>query len=99
MRTSCRARVALLPVGWAIVISALAATASAQEMLYLRAGGNLSPVAPAPGAATATLTTRIAPGDDALLGTFVSDPREGDLLVGQVLGLVYLGTGRPGMDG
>ena len=96
MRTSSRARVFLL----SIVLGALAAaTASAQETLYLRAGGILSPVSPAPGAATATLTSRIAPGDDALLGTFVSDPQEGDVLVGQVLGIVYLGTGRPGMDG
>src|SRR4029450_1021911 len=82
------------------VFSALAAaTASAQETLYLRAGGILSPVSPAPGSATATLTTRIATGDDALLGTFVSDPWDSDVLVGQVLGVVYLGTGRPGMDG
>ena len=97
MRTSSRARVVFLlaVVSWALA----AVTASAQETLYLRAGGNLSPVAPAPGSATAILTTRIAPGDDALLGTFVSDPRENDVMVGQVLGVVYLGTGRPGMDG
>jgi hypothetical protein len=96
MRTSSRARVVLLSaVVWALAV----ATASAQEAFYLRAGGILSPVPPAPGSATATLTTRIEPGDDALLGTFVSDPSENDVVVGQVLGVVYLGTGRPGMDG
>jgi hypothetical protein len=80
-------------------LGACAATASAQETLYLRAGRHPLALSPAPGAATATLTTRIEPGDDALLGTFVSDPGESDVLVGRVLGIVYLGTGRPGMDG
>jgi hypothetical protein len=97
MRTSSRARVVLLltVAVWALA----AATASAQTVLYLRAGGLLSPVGPAAGAATATLTTRITPGEDALLGSFTTDPWDFDLKVGQVRGVVFLGTGRPGMDG
>src|SRR5204862_6562190 len=50
MRTSSRVRVALLlpTICWALA----AATASAQDVLYLRSGGLLLPDAPPPGAAT-----------------------------------------------
>jgi hypothetical protein len=34
-----------------------------------------------------------------LLGSFASDPFDHDVVLGQVRSLVYLGTGRPGMDG
>jgi hypothetical protein len=96
MRTSSRARVVLLlTVVWALA----AATASAQSVLYLRSGTVLSENAPQSGAATAALSTRIPGGEDTLLGTFVSAPLDHDLVVDEVRGVVFLGTGRPGMDG
>jgi hypothetical protein len=95
MRTSSRARVVLLSMAWALA----AATASAQEILYLRAGGSLSPDAPAAGAVTTTVSTRIPRGEDALLGSFTSAPLDHDVAIGNALGVVFLGTGRPGMDG
>lgn len=95
MRTSSPVRVVLLSIAWAFA----AATASAQEILYLRNGGRLSFDAPAAGAATATLSTRIPPGEDALLGSFTSAPLDHDVAIGNALGVVFLGTGRPGMDG
>ena len=96
MRTSSRARVVLLAtITWALA----AATASAQEVFYLRAGGVLSETPPAAGATTATLSTRIPRGEDALLASFTSAPLDHDLVVAEARGVVFLGTGRPGMDG
>jgi hypothetical protein len=69
MRTSSRARIVLLTtIAWALA----AATASAQEIFYLRAGGVLSPDSPAAGATTVTLSTRIPSGENALLASFTS---------------------------
>ncbi len=95
MRTSSPVRVFLLSMAWAFA----AATASAQEIVYLRGGGELSFDAPAASAVTATLSTRIPPGEDALLGSFASAPLDHDVAIGNALGVVFLGTGRPGMDG
>jgi len=96
MRTSSRARVVLLPtVVWALA----AATASAQDVLYLRAGGLLSPEPSPAGATTAVISKRLPAGEDALLGTFTSAPFDHDAVLGQARGVVFLGTGRPGMDG
>ena len=96
MRTSSRVRVVLLATfAWVLA----AATASAQGVFYLRSGSLLSPEAPAPGATTATLSTRIPAGEDALLATFTSAPVDHDLVVTEARGVVFLGTGRPGMDG
>jgi hypothetical protein len=96
MRTSSRARVVLLlTVAWALA----AATASAQSVLYLHSGGLLSVDAPAPGGTTAVVSTRLPSGEDALLASFTSAPFDHDLSVGDVRGVVFLGTGRPGMDG
>jgi hypothetical protein len=95
MRTSSRARVVVLTIAWALA----AATASAQEVFYLRAGGVLSPDAPAAGATTVTLSTRIPSGESALLASFTSAPLDHDLVVAETRGVVFLGTGRPGMDG
>lgn len=97
MRTSSRVRVALLlpTICWVLA----AATASAQDVFYLRSGAVLSPVAPAPGAVTAALSMRIPAGDDFLMGTFTSAPLDHDLDLSEIRALVFLGTGRPGMDG
>jgi hypothetical protein len=96
MRTSSRARVVLLTtIAWALA----AATAGAQEIFYLRAGGVLSPDPPAAGATTVTLSTRIPNGESALLASFTSAPLDHDLVVAEARGVVFLGTGRPGMDG
>ena len=96
MRTSSRARVVLLTtIAWALA----AATASAQEIFYLRAGGVLSPDAPPAGATTASISTRIPSGENALLASFTSAPLDHDLVVSDARGVVFMGTGRPGMDG
>src|SRR6185369_5708883 len=87
--------VLLLAVVWALA----AATASAQDVLYLRDGGALSVVPPSAGTSTVSLTTVIIPGEDKLLGSFVSDTYHGDFNVGLARGIAFLGTGRPGMDG
>src|SRR5262249_53420404 len=88
MRTSSRARVVLLmTIAWALA----AATASAQEIFYLRAGSVLSPASPPAGAATASLSTRIPRGEDALLASFTSAPLDHDLVVSAARGVVFLG--------
>jgi hypothetical protein len=97
MRASSRARVSFLLV--TVLGAFAAATASAQDVLYLRAGGLLSSEPPAPGAVTAVSSLRIPNGEDALLGSFTTAPVAGDVVLGQTRGVVYLGTGRPGMDG
>ncbi len=95
MRTSSRAhRVLLSSLVWALA----AATASAQDLFYLRAGGWLSPTPPAASSTTTTLTLTIPAGKEALFSGFTSAPLEQDLVVADVHGSVYLGTGRPGMD-
>ena len=80
---------------WALA----AATASAQDVLYLRAGAVLSATPPAAGATTAVISKTLPAGEDALLGSFASEPFDHEVVLGQVRSLVYLGTGRPGMDG
>ena len=96
MRTSSHVRVVLLATfAWVLA----AATASAQGVFYLRSGSLLSVEAPAAGSATATLATRIPAGEDFLLATFSSAPLDHDIVVGDARGVVFLGTGRPGMDG
>jgi hypothetical protein len=97
MRTSSRARLVLplLAVVWALA----AATASAQDALYLRDGGVLSVLPPTAGASTVALTSVITAGEDKLIGSFASDTFQSDFNVGQARGVVFLGTGRPGMDG
>src|SRR5258706_15060844 len=96
MRPSSRVRVPLPPTFcWVLA----AATASAQDVFYLRGGGVLSPQAPAPAATTAVDSFRIPAGDDFLLGSFTSAPLDHDLDLSEGRGLVYLPTGRPRMDG
>jgi hypothetical protein len=97
MRTSSRVRVALLlpTICWALA----AATASAQDVLYLRSGGLLLPDAPPPGAVTAAISMRVPAGEDFLLGSFTSAPLDHELDLIEARGVVYLATGRPGMDG
>ena len=96
MRTSSRAHIVLLLT---LSCALAAATASAQDIFYLRSSGLLSPAAPPAGATTVLLSMSIPPGEDVLLGSFTSAPAEQDLVAGEARGIVYLGTGRPGMDG
>jgi hypothetical protein len=69
MRTPSRVRVALLlpTICWALA----AATASAQDVLYLSSGSMLSPTPPFAGAATSIFTARIAAGESALLASSI----------------------------
>jgi hypothetical protein len=59
----------------------------------------LSLAPPDAGAVTAVNSATIPAGEDALLGSFSSAPLEQDVVLGQARGVVWLGTGRPGMDG
>ena len=96
MRTSPRARIVLLlTFGWVLAATA----ASAQDVYYLRSGGLLSPTPPPAGSATVIQTTSVPSGQDRLLGSFTSTPLDHDVTAAEARGIVYIGTGRPGMDG
>lgn len=94
VRTSSRA-IFLLGLCWALA----AATASAQDLYYLHAAGVLSQDLPPAGGATANISVRLSAGADAVVGTFTTTPLAQSVVVGNTRGVVYLGTGRPGMDG
>jgi hypothetical protein len=96
MRASLRA-VATLLVATAVPL--VVSTASAQDLYYLRTGTLLSPEAPPSGAATALLSTKIPAGENALLATFTSAMFAADVVLSDARAVVFLGTGRPGMDG
>jgi hypothetical protein len=93
-RTSSRA-ISLLGLCWALA----AATASAQDLYYLHAGGVLSQDLPPAGGATVNLPIRLSAGADAVIGTFTTAPLEQEVTAGNTRGVAFLGTGRPGMDG
>jgi len=96
MRASSRAvAVLLLTLCWALAAS----PASAQDVFYLHTGALLSPTPPEAGAATTTISTKIPAGEDVLLATFTSAVFDHEVLVGDARAVVFLGTGRPGMDG
>lgn len=89
-------RVAVLgAICWALA----ATTAGAQETYYLWAGASLSTAAPPAAATTASISVRIPNGEDLLLATFTSPPLDHAITLGEATGVVFLGTGRPGMDG
>jgi hypothetical protein len=75
------------------------ATASAQNVFHLRAGGILHPDPPADGSNTAVASKVVPNGENPLISTFISDELPQDLLFNEARAVLYLGTGRPGMDG
>jgi hypothetical protein len=85
----------LLTFGWALA----GAAASAQDVFHLREGGLLVPDAPAAGSSTAVLSTAVANGENKLLATFTSAELPQDLNFNEARAVLFLGTGRPGMDG
>jgi hypothetical protein len=73
--------------------------ALAEDVYYLHTGSLLSLDPPNPTAGTVSVSTSISVGESASLGTFTSAPFDHDATVGDVRAVVFLGTGRPGMDG